>query len=100
MSKSSLVLIDWKPSVVPGLCFLSIETEQPLAVYGKILDLHADGYLWAFCYHYLCSTGEESKIHNSDLTLPLSAEQFRLAKNLGWPSHEYGLTQILSVPAS
>lgn len=96
--RRGFILTSWKADVIPGVRFLLIESDQRLAIYGKVLGIQEDGYLWTFCYNHLCSAGEESKVHTSDLTLPLSTEQFRLAWHLGWPSHEYGLTRILTIP--
>ena len=94
--KANLILPDWKSAVVPGLYFLTIE--PALAVYGRILQLHREGYIWAFCHHHLCLSGEESKLHRDDLTALLSVRQYTFAKSLRWPSTEDGLTQILNLP--
>jgi hypothetical protein len=91
-----MLLADWKQAVVPGLYFLTVEPS--LAVYGKILRLQQEGYIWAVCYHNLCYFGEESKLHRSELTIPLSVWQFTLARQKGWPSTDDGLTEILTTP--
>lgn len=96
MVKPNLPLLDWKAAVVPDLRFLSMEPK--LAVYGKILRVQSDGYLWAWCYTHLHTSGEESKLHRSELAIPLSIEQFQIARRLGWPSNEAGITRILSLP--
>ncbi len=92
----NLQLAEWKAAVIPDLRFLAIE--PTLAVYGKVLRVQSDGYLWAVCYTHVCTSGEESKLHHSELALPLSIEQFILARALGWPSHDTGITKILSIP--
>ena len=91
-----LLCSDWKSEVVPGLYFLTMEPK--LAVYGKVLDLQSGGFLWTVCYHKACSQGEPSKLHNSEITFPLSAWQFRYARQKGWPSNQEELNQILTLP--
>lgn len=95
--RTNILLTDWKYAVTPGLYFLAVEPD--LAVYGKVLQLHQEGYIWAVCFNRLCTSGEESKLHRSELTIPLSVSQFSVARNLGWPSHEEGLTRILTLPS-
>lgn len=91
-----LPLVEWKKAVIPGLYFLTVE--PTMAVYGKILQLQQEGYIWAYCYNHTCLAGEDTKLHHSEITTPLSARQFHLARNLGWPSGENELSQILTLP--
>ena len=91
-----MLCADWKSEVIPGLYFLTME--PTLAVYGKVLNLQKGGFLWTICYHLDCEEGEPSKLHNSEITLPLSAWQFRTARELGWPSSQQELNQILTLP--
>jgi hypothetical protein len=91
-----LPLLEWKKAVIPGLYFLTVE--PTLVVYGKILQIQQEGYIWAYCYDHTCRTGEDSKLHHSEITTPLSVCQFRLAWNLGWPSGEKELSKILNLP--
>jgi len=94
--RTTLLLEDWKSAVIPGLFFLSVETQ--LVVYGKILQLHKDGFLWTLCYNQMCEDGEETKLHYSELAIPLSIEQFKIARRLRWPSNEHDITRILTLP--
>lgn len=95
----NLALDAWKSSVIPGVCFLTIEPGQALAVYGRIVKLQPDGYVWAYCHHQLCPEGEETKIHRDEINLPLSIQQFNYARRLRWPSSEASLIQIIRLPS-
>jgi hypothetical protein len=91
----------WTKALEPGQNFIWFDKNK-LTFYSTILQTEEpkEGYYWTRSFNYLHPDGFDGFVRNDLPAQPLTQEQLRLARILGWPDGEEGIRKVLFVESS